>query len=99
MEASLTIAPQKLVRRPPADPLADILAGQLSEHTRRAYRHDLGHLLAFLEEGPGLAWRGLTLAEKHALIEQACADPKAVGRILAAEPTSITSPMRSMQSP
>jgi site-specific recombinase XerD len=87
METSLAITtqerPQRAVaRREAADPLAAILAGQLSEHTRRAYRHDLGHLLAFLEEGPGLAWGGLTLAEKHALIERACADPEAVGRLL-----------------
>jgi site-specific recombinase XerD len=87
MEANLAITtqerPQRAVaRREAADPLAAILAGQLSEHTRRAYRHDLGHLLAFLEEGPALAWGGLTLAEKHALIEQACADPEAVGRLL-----------------
>jgi hypothetical protein len=82
MEASLTVAPQRLVRREPADPLAGILAGQLSEHTRHADRHDLGHLLAFLEEGPDLPWGALTLVEKHGLIEQACADPKAVSRLL-----------------
>ena len=87
MDASLAITTQKrpqraVARTEAADPLAGILAGQLSEHTRRAYRHDLGHLLAFLEEGPALAWRGLTLAEKHAVIEQACADPEAVDRLL-----------------
>jgi len=87
METSLAITaqerPQRAVaRREAADPLAAILAGQLSEHTRRAYRHDLGHLLAFLDEGPDLAWGGRTLAEKHGLIEQACADPEAVSRLL-----------------
>jgi site-specific recombinase XerD len=82
MEASLTIAPQRLVRRPPADPLAAVLAGQLSEHTRRAYRHDLGHLLAFLDAGPGLTWRALSPSEKHVPIERACAGPGAVGRLL-----------------
>jgi site-specific recombinase XerD len=87
METSLAVTPQErpqraVARREAADPLAAILAGQLSEHTRRAYRHDLGHLLAFLEEGPTLTWRGLTLAEKHALIERACAGPDAVGRLL-----------------
>ena len=87
METSLAITTQErpqhaMARREAADPLAEILAGQLSEHTRRAYRHDLGHLLAFLDEGPALAWRGLTLAEKHALIEQACAGPDAVSRLL-----------------
>jgi site-specific recombinase XerD len=87
METSVAITtreqPQRAVaRREAADPLAAILAGQLSEHTRRAYRHDLGHLLAFLEQGPGLAWRGLALAEKHAVIERACGGPEAVGRLL-----------------
>ncbi len=87
METSLAITTQErpqhaMARREAADPLAEILAGQLSEHTRRAYRHDLGHLLAFLDEGPALAWRGLTLAEKHELIEQACAGPDAVSRLL-----------------
>ena len=87
METSLAITTQErpqhaMARREAADPLAEILAGQLSEHARRAYRHDLGHLLAFLEEGPALAWGGLTLAEKHALIERACADPDAVSRLL-----------------
>ncbi len=87
METSLAITTQEwpqraTARREAADPLAAILAGQLSEHTRRAYRHDLGHLLAFLEEGPALAWRGLTLTEKHALIERTCADPDAVGQLL-----------------
>ena len=87
METNLAITtqerPQRAVARSEAaDPLAEILAGQLSEHARRAYRHDLGHLLAFLEEGPALAWGGLTLAEKHALIERACADPDAVSRLL-----------------
>jgi site-specific recombinase XerD len=87
MGTNLVIAtqerPQRAVaRREAADPLAAILAGQLSEHTRRAYRHDLGHLLAFLERGPALAWRGLTLAEKHAVIERVCAGPDAVSRLL-----------------
>jgi integrase/recombinase XerC len=87
METSLAITTQErpqraITRREAADPLAAILAGQLSEHTRRAYRHDLGHLLAFLEAGPGLVWQGLTLAEKHALIERACANPDAVGWLL-----------------
>jgi site-specific recombinase XerD len=87
MDASLAITTQKrpqraVARTEAADPLAGILAGQLSEHTRRAYRHDLGHLLAFLEEGPTLPWERLTLAEKHALIERACADPQAVSRLL-----------------
>ncbi len=87
METSLAITTQErpqraIARTVVADPLAGILAGQLSEHTRRAYRHDLGHLLAFLEEGPDLAWGGLTLAEKHAVIERTCANPDAVGRVL-----------------
>ena len=58
MEARLAIAPQRLVCRPPADPLVDILAGQLSEHARRAYRHDLGHLLAFLAGARASSGRG-----------------------------------------
>jgi site-specific recombinase XerD len=87
MEMSSAITTQErpqhaIARREAADPLAGILAGQLSEHTRRAYRHDLGHLLAFLEEGPTLPWERLTLAEKHALIERACADSHAVSRLL-----------------
>jgi site-specific recombinase XerD len=87
METNMAITTQErpqhaLTQREAADPLAAILAGQLSEHTRRAYRHDLGHLLAFLEEGPALTWRELTLAEKHTLIERACAGPDAVSRLL-----------------
>ncbi len=82
METDLVVSTGALARAEVSDPLAAILAGRLSEHTRRAYRHDLGHLLAFLEEGPGLAWAGLTLAQKHTLIERACADPEAVGRLL-----------------
>jgi site-specific recombinase XerD len=82
METSLVVSTGALARAETHDPLAAILAGQLSEHTRRAYRHDLGHLLAFLEEGPELAWRGLTLAEKHVLIERACASTEAVSRLL-----------------
>jgi site-specific recombinase XerD len=87
METSLAITTQErpqraIARREVADPLAGILEGQLSEHTRRAYRHDLGHLLTFLEKGPALAWHGLTLAEKHALIERACAGTDAVSWLL-----------------
>jgi site-specific recombinase XerD len=82
METDLAMSTGALARAEVSDPLAAILAGQLLEHTRRAYRHDLGHLLAFLEEEPKLAWGGMSLAEKHVLIERACANPDAVGRVL-----------------
>jgi integrase/recombinase XerD len=82
METSLVVSPQAVVRAEVVDPLAAMLAGQLSEHTRRAYRHDLGHLLVFLEQGPALDWGELSAEEKHALIEQAIADPEALGRLL-----------------
>ena len=83
METSLVVSPQALARAEVMDPLAAILAGQLSEHTRRAYRHDLGHLLAFLQQGPGLDWGALGTEAKHALIQQAFADPEALARLLA----------------
>jgi len=82
MERSLVVSSQALVRAEVVDPLAAILAGQLSEHTRRAYRHDLGHLLVFLQQRPALAWQGLSAAAKHTLIEQAIADPESLRRLL-----------------
>ena len=69
-------------RREVADPLAGILAGQLLGAHPPCLSTRLGHLLAFLEEGPALAWRGLTLAEKHALIERACTNPEAISQLL-----------------
>jgi integrase/recombinase XerD len=82
MEKSLAVTAHELARVEVKDPLAAILAGQLSPHTRRAYRHDLGHLLAFLQHGLALGWRDLSQPAKHALIEQACADPEAVRCLL-----------------
>ncbi len=83
MERSLVVRGQGLARGEVADPLAAILAGQLSEHTRRAYRHDVGHLLVFLREGALLEWRDLSRAAKHARLERAFADPEAVALLLA----------------
>ena len=82
MERSLVVRGRATDQMAVKDPLAAILAGQLSPHTRRAYRHDLGHLLAFLRRGPALEWGELRAAEKHVLIEQACADPEALRRLL-----------------
>jgi site-specific recombinase XerD len=82
METSLVVSTPALARAQVVDPLAAMLAGQLSEHTRRAYRHDLGHLLAFLQQGPALDWRALGTEAKHALIEQAIAGPEALEHLL-----------------
>ena len=86
MEKSLAVSAPALARREEVDPLAAILAGQLSEHTRRAYRHDLGHLLAFLsaegrQQGT-LDWGGLSAEAKHTLIERSLADPRTVEQLL-----------------
>lgn len=82
METSLAVTTQGLARVHTADPLASVLAGQLSEHTRRAYRHDVGHLLVFLRDGGALAWGELSREAKHLHIEQALADPQALRRLL-----------------
>ncbi len=87
METSSAITTQErpqraIARREAADPLADILAGQLSEHTRRAYRHDVSHLLLNLEEGPVPEWRELSREAKHVRLERAFADPEALRRLL-----------------
>ena len=64
------------------DPLADILAGQLSENTRRAYRQDVGHLLLFLGgELTGRVlragdWQAMTQKEREGLLEEAFPKPK-----------------------
>jgi len=70
------------------DPLGDMLAGQLSEHTRRAYRADLAHFLLYLrgeETGrvlqPG-QWQELGPAERQALLEESWRDPKEALRLL-----------------
>jgi hypothetical protein len=60
------------------DPLAAILAGQLWEHTRRAYRHDVGHLLVFLRDGAPTTWGEITREAKHAMLEGASVDPTAL---------------------
>jgi len=87
METSLAITTQErpqraIARREAADPLAGILAGQLSEHTRRAYRHDVSHLLLFLEEGPVPEWGELSREAKHARLARAFADPSALRLLL-----------------
>ncbi len=70
------------------DPLACVLAGQLSEHTKRAYRTDLAHLLLYLrgeETGrvlPAGEWRRLSKAERSALLQEAWADPGEALRLL-----------------
>jgi integrase/recombinase XerD len=64
------------------DPLAAILAGRLSEHTRRAYRHDVGHLLVFLRDGAPTTWGEITREAKHAMLEDAFADPAAMRLLL-----------------
>ncbi|MGD0112686.1 MAG: hypothetical protein ABSD48_12570 [Armatimonadota bacterium] len=56
METSLALIGEErpkrgLGRTEAADSLTGILAGQLSEHTRRASRHDASHLLLFLQGG------------------------------------------------
>lgn len=70
------------------DPLADILAGQLSEHTKQAYRQDVGHLLLFLRGElmgrvlePG-DWQAKTQAERVALLEEGWQDPREALRLL-----------------
>lgn len=71
------------------DPLRDILAGQLSEHTRRAYRTDIGHLLLYLrgeETGQVLQsgdWCRLSRKERSALLAEVWQDPQAALRWLA----------------
>ena len=87
METSLAITTQErpqraLARREAADPLAGILAGQLSEHTRRAYRHDVSHLLLFLQEGPVPEWRELSREAKHVRLARAFSDPEALRLLL-----------------
>jgi integrase/recombinase XerD len=60
------------------DPLAAILAGQLSEQTRRAYRQDVSHLLLFLSNREAAeAWSVMTRDEKAARLEEAFADQEA----------------------
>jgi integrase/recombinase XerD len=73
-------ATSRALRRP--DPLAEILAGQLSPQTRRAYRTDLAHLLCYLAGArgdrrlpQGQGWRQLPAREKAAALEAALADP------------------------
>ncbi|MFB3882523.1 MAG: tyrosine-type recombinase/integrase [Armatimonadota bacterium] len=83
MDTSLAVRAETLARVEAPDPLAAMLAGQLSEHTRRAYRHDLGHLLAFLQQGPALDWGGLGAEAKHILIEQTIGHPESLHRLLA----------------
>ncbi len=86
MEAGLAITarerPPAVVQREVADPLHGILAGQLSEHTRRAYRHDVSHLLLFLQEGPVREWGGMTREAKHARLARAFANPEALRLLL-----------------
>jgi site-specific recombinase XerD len=82
METSLVVTTGALARTKTRDPLADILAGQLSEHTRRAYRHDVSHLLLFLQEGPVLEWGALSREAKHARLARAFADPSALRLLL-----------------
>ena len=48
-------------------PLAAVLAGQLLEHTRRAYRHDVGQLLMFELDGAPTAWGGMTRGAYNAV--------------------------------
>jgi len=70
------------------DPLRDILAGQLSEHTKQAYRQDVGHLLVFLRGEltgrvlqPG-DWQAMRQAERSALLEGAWEDRREALRLL-----------------
>ena len=70
------------------DPLRDILAGQLSEHTKRAYRQDVGHLVLFLRGElmgrvlePG-DWQGMARAERSVLLEEGWQDPREALRLL-----------------
>ena len=72
---ALRSQPEELARQ---DPLAGILAGQLSEQTRRAYRQDVSHLLLFLSDrGQAEAWAVLSRDEKAARLEQAFANEEA----------------------
>jgi len=87
METSLAITTQErpqraIARREAADPLASILSGQLSEHTRRAYRHDVSHLLLFLQEGPAPEWGELSREAKHAPLARAFSDLEALRLLL-----------------
>jgi site-specific recombinase XerD len=87
METSLAVVAEErpergMARREVADPLAGILAGQLSEHTRRAYRHDVSHLLLFLQEGPVPEWGELTREAKHARLARAFSNPGALRLLL-----------------
>jgi site-specific recombinase XerD len=65
------------------DPLADILAGQLSEQTRRAYRQDVSHLLLFLSDGEQGKWAGLSRDEKAGQLDRAFEDTEARKLLLA----------------
>ena len=82
METSLVVTTGALARTETRDPLASILAGQLSEHTRRAYRHDVSHLLLFLQEGPVPEWGQLSREAKHVRLARAFADPSALRLLL-----------------
>jgi site-specific recombinase XerD len=92
METSLVVSTVGLVRTEVRDPLAAILAGQLSEHTRRAYRHDVSHLLLFLsarggsafggQDGPMPEWRELTREAKHVRLARAFQNPEALRLLL-----------------
>jgi hypothetical protein len=70
METSLTVTTDGLTQvaaRPREvlhDPLAGSLAGQLPEHARRAFRHDVGRLLVLLGDGAPTAW-GVMTREAH----------------------------------
>ena len=73
------------------DPLGEILAGQLSPATRRAYRADVSHLLLFLRDReterairPG-EWPSLTTKAKGECLEGAFEDQEARAVLLTAD--------------
>ena len=71
------------LRSEESDSIEGILAGQVSEHTRTAYRQDLSHLLLFLgrlQEGTTLElaeWRGMGRSGQAALLRAMWAELEA----------------------
>jgi integrase/recombinase XerD len=80
MDAQMMKRPTEATAITRQDPLAAILAGQLSLQTRRAYRQDLSHLLYFLSGGR--EWSGLSRNQKAAALAAAFEEQQARALLL-----------------